>query len=64
VPVSPLGGQQVPPSKQTFGPGQKPFAPSALPSKHTQLPFGPGAWKGGQVEVVGAGDALGWQVPF
>jgi hypothetical protein len=42
-----------------FGPGQKPFAPGALPLKHTQLPLGSGLWKGGQVEVVGAGDELG-----
>jgi hypothetical protein len=64
VPVSPSGGQQVPPSKQMFGPGQKPFAPGALPFKHTQLPLASGLWKGGQTEVVGAGDELGWQVPF
>jgi hypothetical protein len=64
VPVSPPDGQHVPPSKQMFGPGQKPFAAGAPPCKHTQLPFAPGIWNGGQVEAVGAGDELGWQVPF
>jgi hypothetical protein len=47
-----------------FGAGQTPFAPGALPFKHTQLPFASGLWKSGQTVVVGAGDGLGWQVPF